>query len=251
MTETRGRASLARLPPPEPVAAVFEAGADRYDAWYDTPRGRAIFAAERAALAPLLTGLPRPWLEVGVGGGRFASALGVQFGVDPAGAALALARRRGVAASRRCSPVGRRCPSRMALSGPCCWWRRSVSSTTHCACSLRRVACFVRGAGSCSAWCQPRGRGVGTTRPLARRGTRITAGRISPRAQTWPGCWRRPDSGLWACAPPCSRRRARHQNRQTGVRATTRRPGSWRCWPCRPRARRMKHIKGGRHNVQR
>ncbi|MBX6772345.1 MAG: methyltransferase domain-containing protein [Chloroflexi bacterium] len=70
---------------------------ERYDAWYDGPVGRWAFPQECAARRPLLEGLPQPWLEVGVGTGRFAAALGVRYGLDPAPAALALARRRGIA----------------------------------------------------------------------------------------------------------------------------------------------------------
>ena len=44
--------------------------------------------------------LPRPWLEVGVGTGRFAEALGVDIGVDPASGALQYAKRRGIRAVR-------------------------------------------------------------------------------------------------------------------------------------------------------
>lgn len=83
---------------PDRRASVFESHADRYDAWYDSPTGQAVFAAERGALEPLLTALPRPWIEVGVGGGRFASALEVPYGVDPSASALSLARRRGIQA---------------------------------------------------------------------------------------------------------------------------------------------------------
>jgi len=39
---------------------------------------------------------PAPWLEVGVGTGRFARALGIDVGVDPAGRMLAYAATRGV-----------------------------------------------------------------------------------------------------------------------------------------------------------
>lgn len=39
--------------------------------------------------------LPRPWIEVGVGSGRFASDLGVEIGLDPASDPLNLATRRG------------------------------------------------------------------------------------------------------------------------------------------------------------
>ena len=76
-------------------ADPFDAGAARYDAWYDSPRGRCLFDDELACLAPLVaSGSPR--LEVGVGTGRFAAALGVECGIDVALGALALASRRGV-----------------------------------------------------------------------------------------------------------------------------------------------------------
>ncbi|MCL4544529.1 MAG: class I SAM-dependent methyltransferase [Chloroflexi bacterium] len=80
--------------------AIFEEQAARYDAWYDRPEGRALFAEEVEALRPLFTGAPRPWLEVGVGSGRFAQALSIDLGVDPAAAPLALAASRGVTAVR-------------------------------------------------------------------------------------------------------------------------------------------------------
>jgi ubiquinone/menaquinone biosynthesis C-methylase UbiE len=76
--------------------SVFDQQAEEYDAWYDTPKGRAIFAQELEALQPLLDGLRHPWLEVGVGSGRFAAALGIEVGVDPARRALNLAARRGI-----------------------------------------------------------------------------------------------------------------------------------------------------------
>ncbi|MFN3286343.1 MAG: class I SAM-dependent methyltransferase, partial [bacterium] len=60
------------------------------------PPGSTIFPLEVTCLQSLLDGLPRPWLEVGVGTGRFASALGVEFGVDPAARPLRIARRRGI-----------------------------------------------------------------------------------------------------------------------------------------------------------
>lgn len=75
---------------------VFDREAHHYDAWFDSPEGRVLFQAEVEAVRLLLDGLPGPLLEVGVGTGRFAQALGVPFGVDPARGALLLARRRGV-----------------------------------------------------------------------------------------------------------------------------------------------------------
>ncbi len=73
----------------------FDRLADSYDAWYDT-KGKLAFAVELAALRPLLPDCPKPWLEVGVGTGRFAQALSIPLGVDPSAALLEKARQRGI-----------------------------------------------------------------------------------------------------------------------------------------------------------
>ncbi|MEO0080506.1 MAG: class I SAM-dependent methyltransferase [candidate division WOR-3 bacterium] len=73
----------------------FDALAEKYDAWYDT-KGRLAFEIELAALWPLLPELPKPWLEVGVGTGRFAERLGIPLGIDPSVGLLAKARQRGI-----------------------------------------------------------------------------------------------------------------------------------------------------------
>jgi len=74
--------------------APFEAHSGRYDKWF--MRHEAVYLSELLAVRALL-----PWkgmgLEVGVGTGRFAAPLGVQFGIDPAPAMLSRARQRGVA----------------------------------------------------------------------------------------------------------------------------------------------------------
>ena len=77
-------------------AEVFAANAQIYDDWFDQPKGQALFEKERQCLAQLKTGLDGKWLEVGVGGGRFAHALGVTHGIDPAQPLLELARARGI-----------------------------------------------------------------------------------------------------------------------------------------------------------
>ncbi len=74
----------------------FEKMAGRYDAWFDSDHGRLIFDVESACIRELLERAPRPWLEIGVGSGRFAAALGVDEGLDPSSAALQLASRRGI-----------------------------------------------------------------------------------------------------------------------------------------------------------
>jgi len=81
-----------------PGIGVFHRHAARYDAWFESDRGRALFESEVLCLRRLSNHLPRPWLEVGVGTGRFAQALGVDVGVDPALRALRLAARRGAQA---------------------------------------------------------------------------------------------------------------------------------------------------------
>jgi ubiquinone/menaquinone biosynthesis C-methylase UbiE len=73
----------------------FDSVADKYDSWYDG-KGKAAFEIELAALRPLLPDLPKPWLEVGVGSGRFAQALGIPLGIDPSTELLAKARQRGI-----------------------------------------------------------------------------------------------------------------------------------------------------------
>lgn len=75
---------------------VFDREAARYDAWFDSPQGRALFRAEVAAVRRLINGLAEPWLEVGVGTGRFARALRVPCGIDPAWSMVELARLRGI-----------------------------------------------------------------------------------------------------------------------------------------------------------
>ena len=79
-----------------PRSRDFDALTARYDAWFE--RHRAAYLSELKALRALLPERPFLGLEVGVGTGRFASALGVQVGVDPAWNCLKLAKGRGVQA---------------------------------------------------------------------------------------------------------------------------------------------------------
>ena len=76
-----------------PRIGAFEAHAPRYEAWF--ARNEAAYLSELFAVRAFL-----PWsgwgLEIGVGSGRFAAPLGVQVGVDPSPAMLALAAARGV-----------------------------------------------------------------------------------------------------------------------------------------------------------
>lgn len=78
----------------------FETGAAEYDGWYDSAFGAAVLRAEVACLEPLVPRSGAPSLEVGVGTGRFADALGVTVGLDPSAEMLALAAARQVEAVR-------------------------------------------------------------------------------------------------------------------------------------------------------
>jgi SAM-dependent methyltransferase len=84
----------------EPEAHVAEAEpfdllAAEYDNWFDED-GKLIFATEVRAFQEILDFLPEPWLEVGVGSGRFAQALGIGSGIDPSARLLEMAGRRGI-----------------------------------------------------------------------------------------------------------------------------------------------------------
>ena len=65
------------------TSVVFDTLADRYDAWFDSPEGSAIFQAEVECLRRLLPRDLSAWMEVGVGTGRFAAALRIPEGIDP------------------------------------------------------------------------------------------------------------------------------------------------------------------------
>ncbi len=81
------------MTPAPKSAAPFEAYHQRYEAWFE--KHAAAYLSELLAVRAFV-----PWrglgLEIGVGSGRFAAPLGVQVGVDPSRAMLALAAGRGV-----------------------------------------------------------------------------------------------------------------------------------------------------------
>lgn len=76
-------------------SSLFDSLATVYDAWFED-KGKLIFAIEVKALQEVLSLLPKPWLEVGVGSGRFAQALGIGSGIDPSVKLLEMAKSRGI-----------------------------------------------------------------------------------------------------------------------------------------------------------
>lgn len=79
-----------------PVQPVFDTIADNYDRWYDAPEGKRLFQEEIDCLRCLEYDFSDRWLEVGVGTGRFAKALGCKFGIDLSLPMATRAARRGV-----------------------------------------------------------------------------------------------------------------------------------------------------------
>lgn len=75
--------------------SIFDKLASEYDAWFDG-EGRHIFASEVEAFCKILPSTPKPWLEIGVGSGRFAQALGIELGVEPSHKLAGMAKSRGI-----------------------------------------------------------------------------------------------------------------------------------------------------------
>ena len=74
------------------VIETFEEYAEDYDKWFDSPEGKALFKMEVAAVKLLIKNIEKPFLEVGVGTGRFASELGIEVGIDPSARVLEIAK---------------------------------------------------------------------------------------------------------------------------------------------------------------
>jgi ubiquinone/menaquinone biosynthesis C-methylase UbiE len=80
------------------VGQVFDVSAKRYDAWYDEPFGKSAFTLEKACIESLLKNLKQPFLEVGVGTGRFAQAFKIGYGIDLSAGVLNFAKQREIIA---------------------------------------------------------------------------------------------------------------------------------------------------------
>lgn len=78
------------------AAEAFSRHAEEYDQWFDSTVGRMLFQMELAAVRLLMKDLVLPFLEIGVGSGRFAKALGIRYGIEPSDALAAMARGRDI-----------------------------------------------------------------------------------------------------------------------------------------------------------
>lgn len=75
------------------MKSIFDRQYERYDNWYD--RNKFAYFSELEAIKKVLPKRGKG-LEIGVGTGRFASALGIGHGIDPSEKMLELARKRGI-----------------------------------------------------------------------------------------------------------------------------------------------------------
>lgn len=82
-----------KIPCWQQTSQVFHERAEEYDSWFEDSL---LFAIEKGAIQSLNITFSAPALEVGVGPGRFAEALQIPLGLDPAMAPLLLAKKRGI-----------------------------------------------------------------------------------------------------------------------------------------------------------
>ncbi|MDD5109323.1 MAG: class I SAM-dependent methyltransferase [Candidatus Omnitrophica bacterium] len=75
------------------MSDAFDKHYKKYDAWYD--KHKFAFLSELGAIRKVLPQNEKG-LEIGVGTGRFASRLGIKYGVDPSENMLKIARKRGI-----------------------------------------------------------------------------------------------------------------------------------------------------------
>ncbi len=94
-TNYRTRGSNTKVRQNNTEGSPFDDLALEYDAWFDS-EGSLIFLIEVRAFRELLPTLPKPWLEIGVGSGRFAQTLGIETGIDPSSKLLHMAKERGI-----------------------------------------------------------------------------------------------------------------------------------------------------------
>ena len=140
------------------MSGPFDTIARDYDAWYDSVEGAAIFAEEVEALLLVKGRAPGRWLEVGVGTGRFASALGVSEGIDPSPEMLALSAARGINTRRgvaECLPYGDNEFDGVLFVVTLCFVESSARAFQECTRVLRpKGSCVVGIVPASSPWGQ-------------------------------------------------------------------------------------------------
>ena len=72
---------------------VFDKYFEDYDQWYEN--NKSIYLSELEAFKKVIP-INKKGLEIGVGTGRFAEPLGIEYGVDPSESMLSIAKKRGI-----------------------------------------------------------------------------------------------------------------------------------------------------------
>ena len=75
------------------MSSIFDRYYKKYDTWYD--KNKFAYLSELEAIKKVLPNKSKG-LEIGVGTGRFAQALGIKFGIDPSIEMLKIAKKRGI-----------------------------------------------------------------------------------------------------------------------------------------------------------
>jgi len=78
------------------MGQIFDVFASKYDAWYNKPFGKSAFTLEKTLIETMFKNLKGPFLEVGVGTGRFAQTLKIGYGTDVSTGVLKFAKQRGI-----------------------------------------------------------------------------------------------------------------------------------------------------------
>lgn len=126
----------------------FETRATEYDAWFDSESGGIVFAREVACLRKVMSPPTGRWLEVGVGTGRFAAALGLTDGIDPSNSMRAMAERRGIRtvdAVGECLPYADRSYDGVLMTTTLCFLTDPEKSFEECHRVLKEAGHLVVG----------------------------------------------------------------------------------------------------------
>jgi ubiquinone/menaquinone biosynthesis C-methylase UbiE len=75
------------------MSSIFDRHYKKYDSWY--VKNEFAYLSEAEALKKVIPPTGKG-LEIGVGTGRFASCLGIKYGIDPSGNMLKIAQKRGI-----------------------------------------------------------------------------------------------------------------------------------------------------------
>ncbi len=126
-------------------AEVFQERAKDYDSWFEDSL---LFDIELTALQELKTPFAEPKIEIGVGPGRFARALHVSFGIDPAFAPLKISRTRNINVIQAIGeelPLAGRCAGSIFILFTLCFLADPKRVFTECYRILRPGGSLVLG----------------------------------------------------------------------------------------------------------